>query len=40
LSAVLDVAAEFLEPITAVRSREEVHASVVFGIFDADKDQP
>jgi hypothetical protein len=38
--AVLNVASKFFEPIAAVWSREDVHASVVFGIFNADENSP
>jgi hypothetical protein len=38
--AVLNVPSKLLEPIAAVRSRKQIHAAVVLGVFDADENIP
>jgi hypothetical protein len=40
LPAIFDVPPKFLEPVATIWSRKNIHASVVLGIFDADKNGP
>jgi hypothetical protein len=40
LPGIFDVPPKFLEPVAAVLPGKEIHASVVLGIFDADKNDP